>query len=75
MILSKWRLCGDEGHTPNDQGLDEFLGFLPGAAMFADFDDPKMVKSIQAFDLIDQTLVAESDIRSALQQGTVLCSR
>ena len=56
MILGKWHLGADEGHTPNDQGFDEFLGFLSGAAMFAEFDDPTMVKSIQAFDAIDQFL-------------------
>ena len=58
MILGKWHLGGNEGHTPNDQGFDEFLGFLPGAAMFAEFDDPEMVKSIQEFDPIDQFLWA-----------------
>jgi len=54
MILGKWHLGENEGHAPNDQGFDEFLGFLPGAAMFAEFDDPETVKSIQAFDPIDQ---------------------
>ena len=53
MILGKWHLGENEGHAPNDQGFDEFLGFLPGAAMFAEFDDPETVKSIQAFDPID----------------------
>ncbi len=56
MILGKWHLGENQGHAPNDQGFDEFLGFLPGAAMFAEFDDPEMVKSIQAFDPIDQFL-------------------
>jgi arylsulfatase A-like enzyme len=56
VILGKWHLGSNDGHTPNDQGFDEFLGFLPGAAMFAEFDDPAMVKSIQAFDAIDQFL-------------------
>ncbi|MDP6471543.1 MAG: sulfatase-like hydrolase/transferase [Pseudomonadales bacterium] len=56
MILGKWHLGQNEGHAPNDQGFDEFLGFLSGAAMFAEFDDPTMVKSIQAFDAIDQFL-------------------
>ena len=56
VILGKWHLGSNEGHTPNDQGFDEFLGFLPGAAMFAEYDDPKMIKSIQAFDAIDKFL-------------------
>ena len=56
MILGKWHLGQNEGHAPNDQGFDEFLGFLSGAAMFAEFDDPRMVKSIQEFDPIDQFL-------------------
>lgn len=56
MVMGKWHLGESEGHAPNDQGFDEFLGFLAGAAMFAEFDDPAMVKSIQAFDPIDQFL-------------------
>ena len=56
IILGKWHLGGSDGHTPNEQGFNEFLGFLSGAAMFAEFDDPEMVKSIQAFDAIDQFL-------------------
>ena len=54
LVLGKWHLGEGEGHAPNDQGFDEFLGFLPGAAMFGEFDDPAMVKSIQEFDPIDQ---------------------
>jgi len=54
MILGKWHLGENKGNDPNGQGFDEFLGFLPGAAMFAEFDDPEAVKSIQAFDPIDQ---------------------
>lgn len=54
MALGKWHLGENEGHVPNDQGFDEFLGFLPGAAMFGEFDAPAMVKSIQEFDPIDQ---------------------
>ncbi|MAN68327.1 MAG: sulfatase [Gammaproteobacteria bacterium] len=56
VILGKWHLGESEGFTPVDRGFDEFLGFLPGAAMFAEFEDPDMVKSIQAFDPIDQFL-------------------
>ena len=56
MILGKWHLGQNKGHAPNDQGFDQFLGFLSGAAMFAEFDDPRMVKSIQEFDPIDQFL-------------------
>ena len=56
MILGKWHLGQNEGHAPNDQGFDQFLGFLSGAAMFAELDDPRMVKSIQEFDPIDQFL-------------------
>lgn len=56
MILGKWHLGENDGHAPNDQGFDQFLGFLSGAAMFAELDDPQMVKSIQTFDPIDQFL-------------------
>ena len=56
ILLGKWHLGESEGYTPNDRGFDEFLGFLAGAAMFAEYDDPTMIKSIQEFDGIDQFL-------------------
>ena len=56
ILLGKWHLGESEGYTPNDRGFDEFLGFLAGAAMFAEYDDPAMIKSIQEFDGIDQFL-------------------
>jgi len=56
ILLGKWHLGESEGYTPNDRGFDEFLGFLAGAAMFAEYDDPSMIKSIQEFDGIDQFL-------------------
>jgi arylsulfatase A-like enzyme len=54
LILGKWHLGEDEGQAPTDRGFDEFLGFLGGAAMFAEFDDPNAVKSIQEYDPIDR---------------------
>ena len=56
ILLGKWHLGESEGYTPNDRGFDEFLGFLAGGAMFAEYDDPAMIKSIQEFDGIDQFL-------------------
>lgn len=58
IMLGKWHLGADEGMTPNDQGFDEFLGFLPGAAMFMEEDDPNVVNSKLDFDLIDKFLWA-----------------
>jgi len=56
MILGKWHLGENDGNAPNDQGFDQFLGFLSGAAMFAQFDETQMVKSIQTFEPIEQFL-------------------
>lgn len=56
IMLGKWHLGADEGMTPNDQGFDEFLGFLTGAAMFMEEDDPNVVNSRQDFDRIDKFL-------------------
>ena len=54
VALGKWHLGGGEGMTPTEQGFDEFLGFLPGAAMFMEEDDPEVVNSKQDFDPIDK---------------------
>lgn len=56
LLLGKWHLGRDEGMTPNDQGFDEFLGFLAGGAMFMEEDDPNVVNSKQDFDPIDKFL-------------------
>ena len=56
IALGKWHLGGDEGMLPNDQGFDEFLGFLTGAAKFMEEDDPDVVNSKQDFDPIDRFL-------------------
>ena len=58
VVLGKWHLGGGEGMTPTEQGFDEFLGFLPGAAMFMEEDDPEVVNSKQDFDSIDKFLWA-----------------
>lgn len=58
LLLGKWHLGGTPTSRPQSQGFDEFLGFLPGAAMFLDPDDPRVVNSRQDFDPIDRFLWA-----------------
>ena len=58
VALGKWHLGASAGMTPTDQGFDEFLGFLPGAALFMDEDDDDVVNSKQSFDPIDKFLWA-----------------
>ena len=53
VMLGKWHLGDKEGKRPGDQGFDEFLGFTPGAALYAPEDDPNIVNAIQEFDPID----------------------
>ncbi|WP_417493264.1 sulfatase-like hydrolase/transferase [Maricaulis sp.] len=54
MFFGKWHLGAAEAFRPQNQGFDEWLGFLPGAALFMDVDDPEVVNSIHDFDPIDQ---------------------
>jgi arylsulfatase A-like enzyme len=56
--LGKWHLGESAKFQPGAQGFDEYLGFLSGAAMFLDPDDPNAVNSRQDFDPIDQFLWA-----------------
>jgi len=56
VAVGKWHLGEAEGLRPLDQGFNEFLGFLPGAAMFLPEDDPDVVNSKQDFDPIDRFL-------------------
>ena len=58
VALGKWHLGEAEGMRPTDQGFDEFLGFLPGAALFMEEDDDNVVNSKQEFDPIDKFLWA-----------------
>ena len=58
VALGKWHLGAGEGMTPTDQGFDEFLGFLPGAALFMEENDDDVVNSKQDFDPIDKFLWA-----------------
>jgi arylsulfatase A-like enzyme len=58
VALGKWHLGAAEGMRPNDQGFDEFLGFLPGGALFMEEDDENVVNSKQDFDPIDKFLWA-----------------
>lgn len=58
VALGKWHLGASDGMTPTAQGFDEFLGFLPGAALFMEEDDPDVINSKQDFDPIDKFLWA-----------------
>lgn len=69
VVLGKWHLGGSEGFSPIDQGFDEFLGFLPGAALFMDEDDPNVVNSRQDFDPIDKFLWANMDFAVRHNKG------
>ena len=56
--FGKWHLGEAPAMRPNAQGFDEYLGFLSGASMYLDKDDPSSVNSVQDFDPIDQFLWA-----------------
>ncbi len=54
--LGKWHLGEAAPFRPGAQGFDEFLGFLPGAALYLPVGHPDSVESRQAFDPIDAFL-------------------
>lgn len=56
--LGKWHLGESARFRPLAQGFDEYLGFLTGASMFFDPDDPRVVNAKQDFDPIDRFLWA-----------------
>ena len=56
--LGKWHLGESPKFRPDAQGFDDYLGFLPGASMYLDRDDPNVENSVQDFDPIDQFLWA-----------------
>ena len=56
--FGKWHLGEAAPMQPNAQGFDEYLGFLSGASLYLETDDPSSVNSVQDFDPIDQFLWA-----------------
>lgn len=54
--IGKWHLGSAAGYTPNDQGYDEFYGFLGGASMFAERDDPDVVGAELTWNGLDNFL-------------------
>jgi arylsulfatase A-like enzyme len=56
--FGKWHLGSENGMRPEQQGFDESLGFMPGASLYADVNDPNVVNSRQDFDPIDRFLWA-----------------
>lgn len=58
LMLGKWHLGETEDTRPEARGFDEFLGFLPGAALFLPSDHPEVVESRQDYDPIDKFLWA-----------------
>ncbi len=58
MGLGKWHLGEAKRFQPTAQGFDEYLGFLTGASLFLETDDPEVVNSKQDFDPIDRFLWA-----------------
>ena len=58
MGLGKWHLGEASRFHPTAQGFDEYLGFLTGASLFLETDDPEVVNSKQDFDPIDRFLWA-----------------
>ncbi len=67
LMLGKWHLGGTPGMQPGDQGFDEWLGFLHGAAMFLPKEDPNVVNSMQDWDPIDKFLWA--NLRYAVREN------
>ena len=58
MHIGKWHLGESAKLRPNAQGFDESLGFLAGASLFMDPDDPQVVNAKLPWDPIDRFLWA-----------------
>ena len=58
VALGKWHLGEAEGLRPIDQGFNEFLGFLPGAALYLPRDDANVINAPQDIDPSDRYLWA-----------------
>ncbi len=58
VALGKWHLGSSAGSLPNDQGFDEFLGFLSGAGLYLPEGGDNVINSKQDFDNIDKFLWA-----------------
>ncbi|WP_417476843.1 sulfatase-like hydrolase/transferase [Maricaulis sp.] len=56
LFFGKWHLGGAEEFRPQNQGFDEWLGFMPGAALFMDVNNPDVVNAVADFDPIDRFL-------------------
>ncbi len=54
--FGKWHLGGKAGSRPEQQGFDESLGFISGAAMYLPEKDKSVVNSKQPWDAIDRFL-------------------
>ena len=54
--FGKWHLGGKAGSRPEQQGFDESLGFISGAAMYLPEKDKGVVNSKQPWDPIDRFL-------------------
>ncbi len=67
MGLGKWHLGEAKRFHPTEQGFDEYLGFLTGASLFRETDDPNVVNSRQDFDPIDRFLWA--NLAFAVSEG------
>jgi arylsulfatase A-like enzyme len=59
--LGKWHLGEADAMKPTARGFDEYLGFLPGAALYLPLGHPDSVESRQEFDPIDAFLWANLD--------------
>jgi arylsulfatase A-like enzyme len=64
--IGKWHLGSRAGYVPWDRGFDETLGFLGGAAMYLDEDDPDIVNEYLG-DSLDDFLF--SNLRDIVQQN------
>lgn len=56
MMLGKWHLGETAATRPEARGFDEYLGFLPGAAMYLPAGDPGIVEARLDFDPVDKVL-------------------
>ncbi len=58
LMIGKWHLGAGEGMKPHERGFDEYIGFMPGQALYAMPNDKSVVRAKLKFDPFDKVFRA-----------------
>ncbi len=69
LMIGKWHLGGAAGMRPDARGFDEFVGFMPGFALYSQPEDPNMVEAELEFDVMDRMFRAVGNFAVVDEEG------